>query len=246
MSIRKVPFINGEYYHIYNRGVDKRNIFGNKNDVWRFIKGLLIFNRHKSVGSIRDELGEYKIYSSKATVDFKGLVEASGDLVEIVCLCLNPNHYHLLVKQVSDGGISKFLHRLGSGYTRYFNEKYKRSGSLFQGKFKAVYIKTNEQLLYISAYINLNYDIHGIKGDDLGLVFSSWDEYAGKNKVMNICKGKDIILGQFKDFEEYKEFAEDVAEGSKEMKEENKKEMKEEMKEKNKKTEEERKKDLLE
>ena len=223
MSIRKVQFVNRKYYHICNRGVDKRKIFGDKSDVWRFIKGVLMFNRIKTVGSIRDELGENLISRGNASVDFKELIENSGDLVEIVAICLNPNHYHFLVKQVSDDGVSKFMHRLGTGYTGYFNEKNKRNGSLFQGKFKAVHIESNEQLLYTSAYINMNPEIHGISGNDLGLVFSSWDEYAGKNKVMNIYKGKDIILGQFNNLEGYKKFTEDVVETAKSLKEERKK-----------------------
>ena len=85
-----------------------------------------------------------------------------------------------------DNGISKFQQRLGTGYTGHYNEKNNRNGSLFQGKFKAKHIETNEQLLYTSAYINMNPEIHGISDDDLELVFSSWDECAGKNKVMNL------------------------------------------------------------
>ncbi|MDD2935183.1 MAG: transposase [Candidatus Pacebacteria bacterium] len=219
MSIRKVPFVNGEYYHIYNRGVDKRYIFKDKSDVWRFIKGILLFNKIDNIGSIQDALKINTIHGSLASVDYKKLIEQSGGLVEIVAICLNPNHYHLLAKQISDNGVSKFMHKLGTGYTKHINEKENRNGSLFQGKFKAKLIETNQQLLYTSAYINLNYEIHGITRDDLDLVFSSWDEYAGKNKTMNICKGKNIILDQFSDFEDYEKFARDVVEKSKQLKE---------------------------
>ncbi|MBU1557401.1 transposase [Patescibacteria group bacterium] len=220
MSVRSIKFENGEYYHIYNRGTDKRKIFGDKNDIWRFIKGVLIFNRLNPIGSIREELGENLISRGKASGDFKELVDLSGELVEFVCFCLNLNHYHFLVKQVSDDGISKFMHRLGTGYTGYFNEKNKRSGALFQGKFKAVHIESNEQLLYTSAYVNLNDKIHGINDDDKELVFSSWNEYLGKNKTVNICKGKNMILGQYGNLGEYKEFAESVAESTKDLKKE--------------------------
>ena len=67
-------------------------------------------------------------------------------LVQIICYCLNPNHYHLLLKEIKDGGISEFMKRVGGGYTWYFNNKHKRSGTLFQGRFKSVHIKSNEQL----------------------------------------------------------------------------------------------------
>jgi len=220
MSIRKKPFINGEYYHIYNRGADKRDIFGDKSDIWRFIKGILLFNRIENIGSIQDVLSINTIHGSKASVDYEKLIEESGGLVEFVCLCLNSNHYHFLVKQVSDNGISKFMHKIGTGHTKYFNEKNKRTGVLFQGKFKAVSIETNEQLLYTSGYINLNDKIHNITSNDKELVFSSWGEYTGKNKVMNICKGKDIILGQFKNFEDYKKFTDEVIEIAKRNKKE--------------------------
>jgi len=77
-------------------------------------------------------------------------------LVEIIVYCLNPNHYHIILRQVSEGGVSKFMLKLSSGYSSYFNKKNKRSGSLFQGRFKAVHIDSNEYLLYLSAYVNKN------------------------------------------------------------------------------------------
>ena len=229
--MRNIKFENGEYYHVYNRGVDKRNIFGDKNDIWRFIKGILIFNRLKVVGSIRDELDENHRGRDSVpalNIDYGKLIEMSGGLVEIVAICLNPNHFHLLVSQISDNGVSKFMHKLGSGYNTYFNIKNERSGSLFQGKFKAVYVKSNEQLLYLSAYINKNDKIHEIGKDDEELVFSSCGEYYGKNKVLNMCKGKGVILDQFEDFVDYKDFMEDVMESAKKLKKENKEENKEE------------------
>ena len=219
MGIRKIKFINGEYYHICNRGTDKRNIFMDKGDLWRFIKGILIFNRVKTVGSIRDELDQNKIHRSPASVDYEELIKLSGGLVEIICFCLNPNHFHLLVRQVSDNGVSKFMQKFGTGYTKYFNEKNERSGVLFQGRFKAVYIESNEQLLYVSAYVNLNNKIHSIEKESKKLVFSSWSEYCGKNKVLNMCKGKNIILSQFKNIDDYKKFVEEVVEMAQERKE---------------------------
>lgn len=224
MSPRKISFVNDQYYHIYNRGTEKRKIFGEKLDLWRFIQGMLLFNRVESVGSIRDVAMELGGYSGKATVtfDYDELVKLSGGLVEFVAVCLNPNHYHFLVKQVSDGGISKFMHRLGSGYTRYFNEKNQRNGVLFQGKFKAVHIETNEQLLYTSAYVGLNYMIHNIKEENKDLVFSSWEECGGQNKKLNICKGNDIILDQFKTFSDYENFAKSVVETARDLKKQRK------------------------
>ena len=74
-------------------------------------------------------------------------------LVEIVAYCLNPNHYHLIVKQISEKGIERFMQKIGTGYTNYFNKRYERSGALFQGKFKSIHIDSNEYLLHLSVYV---------------------------------------------------------------------------------------------
>ena len=117
------------------------------------------------------------------------------------------------MQQVADHGIPKFMHRLGLGYTNYFNEKYKRSGSLFQGTFKANRIDSDEYLLYVSAYVNLNYKIH--KFEDK-LFQSSFNEYAQGGEFCD----KGIILDQFANISKYQEFAENalmVAQGRKEL-----------------------------
>jgi len=103
------------------------------------------------------------------------------------------------------------MQKLGAGYTSYFNIKNKRTGVLFQGAFKAVHIDSNEQLLYVSSYVNLNFKVHQLGGEasKLKLMKSSWDEYVGENNIKNneaFCE-KDIILDQFKNKNEYKKHA---------------------------------------
>ena len=189
----------GEYYHIYNRGVDKRLIIKDSEDTERFIQSLEFFNSKEPVRSLRE------VISSKNSKDIK----SNNALVEIICYGLNPNHYHLLLKEINDGGISEFMKRIGGGYTWYFNNKHKRSGSLFQGTFKSVHIKSNEQLLHISVYISLNDKVHKISkisSKTAGKIKSSWNEYLGKNNE-SICS-KKIILEQFKSVKDYKDFAE--------------------------------------
>ncbi len=110
------------------------------------------------------------------------------------------------MRPLVDKGIELFMHRLGTGYTMYFNAKNKRSGSLFQGKFKASHINSNEYLLHVSAYVNLNYKIHQLGGKASKLWQSSWDEYAGLISGRVVCK-KDIVLKQFDNTDEYKKFA---------------------------------------
>jgi putative transposase len=113
----------------------------------------------------------------------------------------------LILEQVIDGGISEFMKRLGGGYTNYFNQKNERSGSLFQGVFKDVHIDSNEYLLHASVYVNLNDRVHQLGSETPKLVesMSSWEEYMSKG-IKGVCE-KEIILGQFRNTDEYKEFA---------------------------------------
>ena len=198
--MRKIPLIKNEYYHVYNRGVDKRNIFGTKGDSNRFLQSMDSFNTEEPVGSLY-QLSFDKRFGRRTS-------KSSKKLVEIVCFCLNLNHFHFLLKQVAENGISEFMKRLSGGYTKYFNEKNERSGVLFQGKFKSSHIDSNEYMLHLSVYINLNNLIHGLSGEEFkNLSFSSWKEYIEENMESSMC-AKQVILDQFKSREEYKDFAE--------------------------------------
>ncbi|MEI7513283.1 MAG: transposase [bacterium] len=130
-------------------------------------------------------------------------------LVEIISYCLNRNHYHLILEQVAEKGIEKFMHKLGLGYTNYFNEKNTRSGSLFQGAYKAIHVDSNEYLLHLSAYVNLNFKVHQFGNSVPKFWMSSWEEYCGKKSNQKEICSKDIVLGQFKSIEDYIKFAED-------------------------------------
>jgi REP element-mobilizing transposase RayT len=170
--MRKDPLITGQYYHIYNRGVDKRDIFMNKKDLERFILGVKKFNRIDPVGSISND-----VKPKKAQI---GVGHLSG-LVSIVCYCFNPNHFHFIVKQEVDGGISEFFKRLLGGYTNYFNIIHKRSGALFQGKFKSHLIAEDVYFLKIRPYVNVNYAMHEIPKTKEYLIRASDKEYNSEN-----------------------------------------------------------------
>ena len=114
-----------------------------------FLQSVIAFNQVDPIGSL------YEYSFKKEEVN-----KIKEPLVVIVAYCLNQNHFHFILTPISDGGIQKFMHRLGTGYTMFFNEKYKRSGSLFQGRYKAVHIETNEYLIHLSAYVNLNDRVH--------------------------------------------------------------------------------------
>ncbi|KKQ35700.1 MAG: hypothetical protein US50_C0007G0008 [Candidatus Nomurabacteria bacterium GW2011_GWB1_37_5] len=198
--MRKTPLLNENFYHIYNRGTDKRTIFQDKEDINRFIESVIEFNTIEPTGGLF--LLSY--------VEKKKAKNPEDNLVEIVAYCLNPNHFHLILYQKKDGGISEFMKRLGGGYTNYFNDKNKRNGVLFQGKFKSAHINSDNDLINLSVYVNLNYKVHKI--DQLGnrtpkLYKSSWDEYCSDSiNNVDIC-WKDMILDKLNNKNEYKDFA---------------------------------------
>ncbi len=193
--MRKIQFENGGYYHVYNRGVDKRKIFLDVRDIKRFFQSMKEFNTIDPIGSIYvNSFRKQKITGAK-----------KDNLINFICYCLNQNHFHFILQQVNDKGIERFMHKLGSGYSTYFNKKYKRSGVLFQGAYKAKHIDSDAYLLHASAYVNLN---HRIKGKQNLLSQSSWDEYVMANQG-NFCN-KDVILNQFSSISRYREFAENA------------------------------------
>jgi len=187
----KIIFSEGEHYHIFNRGVEKRNVFGDSHDIERFILSLQLLNSKEPIGSIHER---------RFAQDREG---SDRGLVDIICYCLNPNHYHMILQQKTERGIPKFMQRLGTAYTNYFNEKYARTGSLFQGTYKGVHIESNEQLLHTSVYVNLNNTLGSLTPK---LSASSWSEYLDKDRAQALCS-KEIILGQFKSPDAYKAFA---------------------------------------
>ena len=205
-------FVVGEHYHVFNKGVDDRNIFIDQSDVDRFYQSMIEFNSVKPIGSIYE--------NSFAKKQLGRETSKSERLVKIVAYCLNPNHFHFILEQIKEGGISELMKRLGGGYTKYVNNKIKRRGSLFSGLFNYRHIDNNEYLLHLSAYINLNNKVHGLdkwSNNQLGretskLVESksSWFEYSNPS-CLGICD-KDIVLDQFDNIEEYKKMAEEKLE----------------------------------
>ncbi len=164
--MRKHKLASNNIYHVYNRGVEKRIIFKDSQDYSRFIKGLVVFNDTKLIDDFSDR--------------FNRIINKSHQrkpIVDIMAFCLMPNHYHLLLRQREDNGITEFMRKLGIGYVNYFNLKHERVGTLFQGKFKSVLISNDSQFLYIPHYIHLN---------PLDLIFPDWREKKAINKKQAI------------------------------------------------------------
>ena len=167
--LRKDPFITGEYYHIYNRGVDKRLIFKVKKDYERFMMLLYLAN---SKDSFRlDELlnRQHKIFNEIL------ILEKGKPLVSIGAWCLMPNHFHLLIRQEVDGGVTKFMRKLGVGYSMFFNLKYERTGALFGGLFKSKLIGADDNYMrQLFGYVHIN---------PLDLEFPEWKNKINKSSV---------------------------------------------------------------
>ncbi len=151
MASRNHAFEIDEYYHCYNRGTEKRVIFNDPQDYSYFLSSLRAYNSK----IIRGKLHLYPADMSDEKV------------VEIVSYCILPNHYHLVLKELVENGISYFMKRVGVGYTMYFNKKYKRSGVLFQGKFKSKYIPSDQDLRQVVSYVTNNFQIHNISDSKL-------------------------------------------------------------------------------
>ncbi len=189
-----MPFVNDIYYHIYNRGVDKRRVFLDRRDYERFLLGVIIFNSADSVGSLRDFMRLHALQTSDVW-NSRHRRSGSGELVKIIAYCLLPNHFHLILQQTEEKGISKFLQKLVMGYTKYFNTKYQRSGVLFQGKTKSKPVMTDEYLIWLSAYININAEIHKVAKVDK-YRWSSWHAYKSSKQEGVVETG--VVLPHFK------------------------------------------------
>lgn len=195
MPYRITPFVNDNFYHIYNRGVEKRQVFMIDRDYERFIQTLYYyqFSGPKPRFSTR---GRFR----------SNTFNKNPKIVEIICYCLMPNHFHLLLKQLGDNGIQEFLSKVINSYTKYFNTKHKRVGPLFQGQFKAVAIESDEQLLHLSRYIHLNPFVAEITKDWQNYPYSSITEFISNETSM--CSINEI-LAFFKNPEKYKSFVSD-------------------------------------
>ena len=207
---RSHTFAPGEFYHIYNRGTEKRTIFLKQGDYDRFVALLYMANQIEAV--------DLKLQGR--TLEEVKDQERSTPLVGITAYCLMPNHFHLLLHEIESGGISKFMQKLSTAYTMYFNKRLERSGALFQGKFKASHVQDDRYLRYLVSYIHLNpvkliepeWKEHGIadrKGAEMFLAdyqSSSYLDYLNKERTENIILTRDAMPEYFNSGREFKEF----------------------------------------
>ncbi len=210
--MKKPQFADNQIYHIYNRGVEKRKIFLDDKDYFRFIHDLFEFN------DANPALNVFYYFDPKNMVQphyFRKEKKPRKLLVEIMAFVLMANHFHLLLRQKRENGIIKFMQKLG-GYTMYFNQKYERVGPLFQGRFKAILIKDQAHLIHLPYYIHLNplellfpdwpnhQGLPSIAIDFLEKYkWSSWPDYIGIKKFPSVTS-RDFLLDIFGGSEKYK------------------------------------------
>lgn len=222
-------FLQGKIYHVFNRGVEKRDIFLSDGDRWRFLQGMYLFNDESVTTNLLYRLekekgkmhfGILRDYMKKEGIERKPLVRIMAD-------CLKSNHFHFLLEELRSNGISRFMHKLGTGYVKFFNTKYERVGGLFQGRFKAVEIKKDEQLHYIIAYINvinpgqeLEPELKTVAKDPEEIMrfiehypWSTHLEYLGKRD--SIITDKGIAAELFPTPKSYLEFVRNIVRGKK-------------------------------
>ena len=206
MPTRKVIFAPDEYYHVFNCGTLKSEIFLDDRDWIRFLFLVLYLQAGVTPQNISRQVS-YFVKHLVFNIDDED-IEANLEerQVELVSFSLMPIHFHLVVKEAMDNGISKYLHRVSNAYAKYFNTKYKKSGHLFQGPFRAVHIAGNDQLLYASAYVHRNpREIKEWRNCDHCYPWSSFQDYTQKNRWNNLLV-RDLVLGQFDNGDDYKKW----------------------------------------
>lgn len=210
IMIRKFKFTQNNYYHICNRSNDEKSIFLDERDYSRFLFFILVYQAPLSFYNIGRQ-NSYFLKHSQFNIPEEIVRQIiTKKIAELNLFTIMPNHFHLLVQEkTGDGnGISRYLQRIQTGYAKYFNIKYKKRGHLFQGSFQAIRVETNEQLLYLSAYIHRNpRELKQWKDKEINYPWSSYQDLIKKNRWGELLK-PDTILNQFSNANSYLNFIE--------------------------------------
>lgn len=178
---RSINITPDEFYHVYNRGIEKRKVFLSRADYERFIALLYLANQTepadlKYQGTSMAEITEER---------------AGESLVAIIAFCLMPNHFHLLLREKVEGGIARFMQKLTTGYTMYFNKRNERSGALFQGTYKATHVHDDRYFCYLISYMHLN---------PVKLIDPKWKENGIKNRPEAERHLSQYVYSSYRDY----------------------------------------------
>lgn len=212
MAYRQFTFTKGEYYHIYNRGIDKRKIFFSKGDWNHFQKLLFLRNSKKHTKATRVQ---------SVALD---TLDIGDTLVDIIAYALMENHFHLLLREKAQGGISKFMQKFSTAYSLYMNIKYNRSGSLMCSPFRAKHVDSDEYFRWLVSYIHMNpidqieseWQENGIQDKKAALKFlreykySSYPDYFVGERDESLILNKEALPINIDNLEDLSEMLEQV------------------------------------
>lgn len=202
-TIRKIPLVTNETYHIFNKSIAGYEIFNSKEGFLRIIEVIRYYQpvKTKIRFSKREEI------KNDDSISPLPRLPQENKLVEIIAYCIMPTHIHLILKQAADKGISTFMSLISNSYSRYFNLKHKRKGPLWENEFKNVLITSDEQLLHLTRYIHLNPVSAFIVNRPGEWTASSYKEYLGEvDDAQKICNFDDLLNISLSS---YREFVED-------------------------------------
>lgn len=221
--MRKDPFAVGSFIHVYNRGNRKQPIVKDAKDRWHFLQMLFYFNNRFSPSNIFRELR--KLLKSDFNRDFNFIWPENWPgrqpIVKILSFGLADNHFHLIMKEIKQGGVTMFMRKLGTGMTNYYNTKYQETGRLFQGAYKARLVNTDNYLKYLSVYVQVK-NILELYPGGMEKALNNFEDafkFASKYPYCSLADyvgyrsspiiEKDLLGEIFNDPKEYKRFAKD-------------------------------------
>ena len=204
--MRYENFAENEHYHIFGRGTNKENIFIDDRDRARFIFLITHFQSPTKIYNVSWYTNAFLKNGTFSTKEEKVKEILKKRSIKLIAFVLMSNHFHLLVQNLEDGITSAYMHRVLTAYSKYFNAKYNKKGHVFEGPFKAVHVKNNNQLLHLSAYIHKNPKEIKTWGKNYDKYpYSSYQDYIGLNRWGSFL-ATEIVLKQFKDQAKYRDF----------------------------------------
>ncbi len=199
------------YYHIYNRGALKQTLFHDQKDYARFLFLLLAQQGNNTFLKITRLLGKHRMLDIQQTLEEKVDDIARERQVEVINFCIMPNHFHVTLHELQDGGISRYMQKILNGYGKYFNKKYEKSGHVFQGAYKCKHVIDDQQIFYLSAYIHKNpNELSKWKNNIVNYPWSSYQDYIQKNRWGSLISS-DIILDAHPSAKEYEKFVQSTS-----------------------------------
>lgn len=190
---KRETFITGEIYHIYNRSIAKFKIFNNEKTCERMCQLMRYYQIYPTINKLSKFMKLQIVKKSGFEEIFNLTVQGKEKLVQIIAYCLMPTHIHLILKQVRDDGIGHYMRKIFDGYSCYFNVKHKRKGPLWEGRFKSVRVKKDEQLMHLTRYIHLNPVTANLVNRPEDWDYSSYREYISSAKEKKVCDYSDVL-----------------------------------------------------